>query len=39
MRELGYLPGKIVKQKKGELLDFYPSELLLQINPLEPLDP
>ncbi|MCC9043682.1 YdcF family protein [Myroides sp. M-43] len=39
MRELGYLPGEIVKQQKGELLDFYPSDLLLQVNPLEPLDP
>ncbi|MDM1374997.1 YdcF family protein [Myroides marinus] len=39
IKELGYLPGKILRQEKGELLDFYPSELLLQINPLEPLDP
>lgn len=39
IRELGYLPGKILKQEKGELLDFYPSETLLHINPLEPLDP
>ena len=39
MRELGYLPGEISVQKNGLLLDFYPSELMKQINPLEPLDP
>lgn len=39
IRELGYLPGEISVQKNGALLDFYPSELMRQINPLEPLDP
>ncbi|MDR2221893.1 MAG: YdcF family protein [Flavobacteriaceae bacterium] len=39
LRELGYLPGEITRQKPGGLLDFYPSELMLQVNPLEPLDP
>lgn len=39
MRELGYLPGEISVQKNGSLLDFLPSEMMKQLNPLEPLDP
>ncbi|MBB1151171.1 YdcF family protein [Myroides sp. NP-2] len=37
--ELGYLPGEFIEIENGELLEYYPVEVMTQINPLEPLDP
>ncbi len=37
--ELGYLPGEFIEIENGELLEYYPVEVMTQLNPLEPLDP
>lgn len=39
VKELGYLPGEFIEIENGTLLEYYPVEVMTQLNPLEPLDP